>query len=125
MYKGKLKTGEIVAVKVQRPGTLALISKDLYVLRRASELFQGLSDRFTPSETDYVALFEAWAEGFYTELDFINEANNQIKFKKLIGESSEGIYVPDVYFDYCRRRVLVSEWIDGVNLSEAPDGEIA
>lgn len=39
VYKGKLKTGEIVAIKVQRPGTLSLVSKDLYVLRRASELF--------------------------------------------------------------------------------------
>ena len=39
VYKGKLKTGETVAIKVQRPGTLALISKDLYVLRRAAELF--------------------------------------------------------------------------------------
>lgn len=114
-----------MAVKVQRPGTLALISKDLYVLRRASELFQGISDRFTPGETDYVALFEAWAEGFYTELDFINEANNQIKFKKVIGDSSPGIYVPDVYMEYCRRRVLVSEWIDGVKLSDAPDDEVA
>lgn len=97
-----------------------MVSKDLYVLRRASELFQGVNDRFTPNKTDYVALMEAWGEGFYTELDFINEANNQIKFKKLISGSSPGIYVPDVYMEYCRRRVLVSEWVDGIKLAEAP-----
>ena len=74
VYKGKLKTGETVAVKVQRPGSLSLVSKDLYVLRRASELFQGISDRFTENRSDYVAIMETWAEGFYTELDFINEA---------------------------------------------------
>lgn len=39
VYKGKLITGETVAVKVQRPGTLSVVSKDLYVLRRAAELF--------------------------------------------------------------------------------------
>ena len=39
VYKGTLLTGETVAVKVQRPGTLSIVSKDLYVLRRASELF--------------------------------------------------------------------------------------
>ena len=33
--------------------------------------------------------------------------------------------MPDVYMDYCRRRVLVSEWIDGVNLSDAPSDEVA
>lgn len=54
VYKGKLKTGEEVAVKVQRPGTLSMVSKDLYILRRASELFQGISDRFTQNKSDYV-----------------------------------------------------------------------
>jgi aarF domain-containing kinase len=102
-----------------------VVSKDLYVLRRAAELFQGISDRFSPNQTDFVALMETWGEGFYTELDFVNEADNQIRFKKLVGETTEGIYVPDVYRDLCRRRVLVTEWIDGVKLTEAPEDEIA
>ena len=101
-----------------------MVSKDLYVLRRASELFQGVSDRFTPNETDWVELMETWGAGFYTELDFINEANNQIKFKKLIGNSSKDIYVPDVYMKYCRRRILVTEWVDGIKLSMAPKEEM-
>jgi aarF domain-containing kinase len=34
VYKGRLRsTGEVVAVKVQRPGVLEEISRDLYVLR--------------------------------------------------------------------------------------------
>lgn len=68
---------------------------------------------------------EAWGEGFYTELDFINEANNQIKFKKLLGSTSESIYVPDVYMKYCRRRILVSEWVDGIKLADGPPDEVA
>ena len=125
VYKGKLKTGETVAIKVQRPGTLSLVSKDLYVLRRASELFQGVSNRFSPNQTDYIALMETWGEGFYTELDFVNEAKNQIRFKELVGNTTEGIYVPDVYMDYCRRRVLVTEWVDGVKLTDAAEEEVA
>ena len=39
-----------VAVKVQRPDVLATVSKDLYVLRRAAEVFQGLVDRFAPQQ---------------------------------------------------------------------------
>jgi len=35
-----------VAVKVQRPDVLSTISKDLYVLRRAAEVFQGLAERY-------------------------------------------------------------------------------
>ena len=36
------ETGEVVAVKVQRPGVQSLVSKDLYVLRRAAEVGLGL-----------------------------------------------------------------------------------
>ena len=72
------ETGEVVAVKVQRPSVLETVSKDLYVLRRAAEVYQGLIERFAPQQrTDYVALLNEWAVGFYTELDFLNEANNQ------------------------------------------------
>ena len=75
MYRATLKdTGEAVAVKVQRPAVLDQVSKDLYVLRRAAEVYQGLIDRFAPQQrTDYVALLNEFAVGFYTELDFVNE----------------------------------------------------
>ena len=62
----------------------ALVSKDLYVLRRAAEIYQGLIDRFAPQQrTDYVALLNEWAVGFYTELDFKNEAANMAKMREV------------------------------------------
>jgi len=115
-----------VAVKVQRPQVLSSISKDLYVLRRAAEVFQGLVERFAPQQkTDYVALLNEWSIGFYTELDFVNEGRNQEKLRTAMIENGiEGITVPKVYKDLCTRRVLVSDWMDGVKLSECPPEEI-
>jgi predicted unusual protein kinase regulating ubiquinone biosynthesis (AarF/ABC1/UbiB family) len=103
------------------------VSKDLYVLRRAAEVFQGLVERFAPQQrTNYVALLNEWAIGFYTELDFANEARNQMRLRAaLIDAGITGITVPRVYEDMCTRRVLVSEWMDGKKLSECPPGEIA
>jgi hypothetical protein len=91
VYKAKLNsTGEFVAVKVQRPSVLETVSKDLYVLRRAAEVYQGLTDRFAPQQkTNYVDLFAEWAVGFYTELDFLNEAANQQRIKDLLIEEGE------------------------------------
>lgn len=123
VYKARLvSTGEVVAIKIQRPAVLEVVSKDLYVLRRAAEVYQGLVDRFAPNQkTNYVALLNEWAVGFYTELDFLNEAANQERLKKaLTDEGVTGMYVPKVYHDYCTRRVLVSEWVDGVKLSSVP-----
>jgi ABC1 atypical kinase-like domain len=115
-----------VAVKVQRPSVLGTVSKDLYVLRRAAEVFQGLVERFAPQQrTNYVALLNEWAIGFYTELDFKNEASNQQRLRDMLIEKGvRGGTVPIVYHDLCTRRILVSEWMDGKKLSEADPSEI-
>jgi len=115
-----------VAVKVQRPSVLSTVSKDLYVLRRAAEVFQGLVERFAPQQkTNYVALVNEWSIGFYTELDFANEAKNQERLRNDLRDAGiQGITVPKVYKEMCTRRVLVSEWMDGVKLSESSPHEI-
>jgi len=115
-----------VAVKVQRPDVLQTVSKDLYVLRRAAEVFQGLVERFAPQQnTNYVALLNEWAIGFYTELDFKNEAQNQERLRDvLIDNGLIGVTVPKVFNELCTRRILVSEWVDGKKLSEATTEEI-
>lgn len=129
VYLATLNDGEDtrVAVKVQRPDVLATVSKDLYVLRRAAEVFQGLVERFAPQQkTDYVALLNEWAIGFYTELDFQNEAANQRRLRAdLLANGVKGVTVPRTYDHLCTRRVLVSEWMDGVKLGQCAPEVIA
>ena len=120
-------TGEVVAVKVQRPKCLETVSLDLYVLRRAAEVVQVLLDEWIAplQRTNYVDLLDVWAVGFYTELDFTNEARNQQRISDLLAqEAVSDIYVPKVHHDLCTRRLLVTEWIDGIKLSECPPEEI-
>ena len=127
VYRAKLiSTGKYVAVKVQRPRVLETVSKDLYVLRRAAEVYQGLIERFAPQQrTNYVALLNEWSVGFYTELDFLNEAANQQKLRDLMIENKvDSIYIPEVNHELSTRRVLVSEWIDGRKLSDCSPMEI-
>ena len=98
-----------MAVKVQRPAVLSTVSKDLYVLRRAAEVFQGLVELFAPQQrTNYVALLNEWAIGFYTELDFANEARNQMRLREaLIDAGIQGITVPRVYEELCTRTAML------------------
>ena len=116
VYRAVLKeTGEVVAVKVQRPSVLETVSKDLYVLRRAAEVYQGLIERFAPQQrTDYVALLNEWAVGFYTELDFLNEATNQQIVKVRYAPVSQPLSVshpdqtesePDKAFNHFERQI--------------------
>jgi len=64
VFRARLRsTGQDVAVKVQRPGALATISKDLYVMRRAIGVYERLIRRFTAQTTDYQTLLSCFAEG--------------------------------------------------------------
>ena len=128
VYKATLASNnKTVAVKVQRPSVLQQVSKDLYVLRRAAEVYQGLIDRFAPQQrTNYVALLNEFAVGFYTELDFDNERKNQERMRQLfIEQDVQGVMVPEIYPDLCTRRLLVSEWVEGTKLSSCSDSEIS
>lgn len=70
VYKAQLReTGEVVAVKVQRPGVLEGISRDLFLLRQGARAFQVL-----PSvQSDLVGLIDTWAIRFFDELDYVQE----------------------------------------------------
>ena len=116
-----------VAIKVQRPDVLGTVSKDLYVLRRAAEVVNDLVQRFAPQQrTNYVALLNEWAIGFYTELDFANEAYNQQRLRQLLLDRNiTSVMIPKVYEELCTRRILVSEWIDGKKLSDCTTEVIA
>ena len=116
-----------VAIKVQRPDVLGTVSKDLYVLRRAAEVVNDLVRRFAPQQrTNYVALLNEWAIGFYTELDFANEAYNQQRLRQiLLDRNVTSVMIPKVYEELCTRRILVSEWIDGKKLSDCSTDVIA
>ena len=60
VYKGKLvSNGEYVAIKVQRPEMVATVSKDLYVMKKAIEVYQKyIVERFTAQTTDYQELLQ-------------------------------------------------------------------
>mmetsp|Transcript_39267 Transcript_39267/g.155808 ORF Transcript_39267/g.155808 Transcript_39267/m.155808 type:complete len:434 (-) Transcript_39267:563-1864(-) len=94
-------------------------------MRRGVEWAEPIRKRFSAERTNYMELLNTWAGGFYEELDFKNEAYNQIQFKELLVKSDiQNVIVPEVFEEYSSRRLLVSEWIDGVKLTQADPEEI-
>ncbi|MFB2979503.1 ABC1 kinase family protein [Microseira sp. BLCC-F43] len=113
VYKGKLKTGEIVAVKVQRPGLLDRIALDIYLVRQLAAWAQK---NIPFIHSDLVALTDELATRLFEEMDYIQEGRNAEKFAQLYGDLNH-IYVPRIYFEYTSRRVLTMEWINGIKLT--------
>lgn len=113
VYKGKLKTGEEVAIKVQRPDLLRRITIDLYILRKVSFFATKNIKRI---RSDLVAIMDEFANRIFEEMNYAHEGYNAERFKELYGYIPE-IYIPTIYWEYTGRRVLTMEWISGIKLT--------
>ncbi|XP_075644860.1 putative aarF domain-containing protein kinase At1g71810, chloroplastic isoform X1 [Castanea sativa] len=117
VYQARLRrSGEVVAVKVQRPGVQAAISLDILILR----FLAGLLRRAGKLNTDLQAVVDEWASSLFREMDYIKEANNGLRFRQLYGGLPD-VLVPKMFVEHSTRKVLVMEWVEGKKLSEVQD----
>lgn len=114
VYKGRLKTGEEVAVKVQRPGLADQITKDIYVIR---VLAVWATNNIKQIRSDLVSIVDEFGLRIFEEMDYNHEGANAERFEQLYGYLPE-IVVPQIYPQYTGRRVLTMEWIDGIKLTQ-------
>ena len=117
VHKAKLKNGEIVAVKVQRPGLREQITLDLYIVRNIAN---WLKSNVGLIRSDLVALIDELGKRVFEEMDYLNEAENAEKFRDM-HKNNEMIAVPKIYKKTTSRRVLTMEWIDGTKLTNLED----
>ena len=115
VHTAQLPGGKEVVVKLLRPGVQEQIERDLAVLR----MLAGLATRYWEhgkrlKPLEVVAEYE---QTIIDELDLMREAANTAQLKRNFA-GSDMLYVPDVYWDYCRPEVLVQERIYGIPISD-------
>lgn len=116
VHKAKLRgTGYEVAVKVQHPYIEAQIPVDLTVYRLMSWVYSRIFDIPLTFMTRYIA------QQMIKETDFRIEAENSKKLAALITNDRQtknlDIYIPECYDDISNEKVLVTEWIEGLSLT--------
>merc|ERR1712241_735624 len=80
VYKVKLaKEDKVVAVKVQRPDMLFYVLRDIFILRLIARATQRIKQTFTYQRPFDVALLDTFAPATVEELDYVNEAQNQMR----------------------------------------------
>lgn len=115
VHTAALQDGTEVIVKLLRPGVRDLIERDLdvlYALAGLANTYWETGKRLRPLEV--VAEYE---KTIIDELDLMREAANTVQLKRNF-EGSDLLYVPEVYYDYCRPGVLVQERINGIPISD-------
>jgi ubiquinone biosynthesis protein len=115
VHSAQLQDGTEVIVKLLRPGVRALIERDIRVLYALAEManrYWPEAKRFRPIEV--VAEYE---KTILDELDLMREGANTTQLKRNFADS-DLLYVPEVYWDYCRPQALVQERIYGIPISD-------
>lgn len=118
VHRATLKTGEVVAVKVQRPGIEALVRRDLRVLAWLAPLLVGripVSALANPP-----ALVDLFAETIIEELDFRIEASNMLDVARVFAELDQRKFVvPRPHPQLVSKRALVMEFMSGFSFDDA------
>ncbi len=115
VHAARLENGREVVVKVLRPGMRTLIEKDLEVLYLLAGLAQAYwreARRLRPVE-----LVAEYEKTVIDELDLMREAANAAQLRRNFAHS-DMLYVPEVFWDYCRTDVMVMERIRGIPISD-------
>ena len=118
VHAARMHDGREVVVKVLRPGVHRSVRKDvavLYAIADLAERYWPDARRLRPREV--VQEFEATLA---RELDLMREAANAAQLRRNF-EGSGKLYVPDVYWNYCRSNVLTMERIAGVPISDVEE----
>lgn len=117
VYRGILDLGEEVAVKVQHPYIANQIVVDLWVYRTISKFYGFVFDFPFLMFTKYIS------SQISQETNFENEAKNGQRLMSAFANDglAAEVYVPKVYSSVSTLRVLVSEWIDGLLLTDTEE----
>ncbi len=115
VYAAQLIGGEAVVVKIVRPGIERRIRQDIELLlslARLAERYWDEAPRVKP-----VQVVREFETTILNELDLVREAANANELRRHF-DGSPDLYVPRVYWDYCRRQVLVMERIAGIPVTD-------
>jgi ubiquinone biosynthesis protein len=120
VHRGVLKTGEEVAVKIQKPGVEHIIKSDISIM----EFLAKRIDNYVPQFKIYnvPGIVEEFKRSILKEIDYENESINLKRFSYNF-KDDETVKVPLLYSDYSTLKVITMELIVGTKVSDVTEAE--
>lgn len=115
VHRGQLRTGQTVAIKVQRPNLAAQIDFDLRVLRRIARFASRYPNLVRG--VDWQGTIDEFGAHIYEEMDYSAEVRNAEVFRRNFSKWPN-VYVPRIYDIFSTRRVIVMEFIEGFKVTD-------
>ncbi len=115
VHKAILHNGKKVAVKVKRPGIEKIIREDIDIMKYiAVKLTKHFSEVAKWKPLRIIEEFERWT---LNELNFLKEKENIFLIRENLKENKD-IVVPETYDELCTNNILVTEFLEGVELNK-------
>ena len=115
VHKAGLKDGEIVAIKVQRPGIKNIIEIDLEIMLHLATLMERHIEEMSLYRP--VKIVEEFARTLEKEIDYTIEATSMERFARHFLDDPT-IYIPKVFRDKTTEHVITMELVSGIKISE-------
>lgn len=115
VYQARLYSGEVVAVKVQRPDLEKTINFDIAVLRQIARFMMRFPQVIRG--IDWEGILGEFANVIFEEMDYVQEGQNAETFRANFRKWKE-VYVPTIYWSHSGPRVLTMEFIGGSKVLE-------
>jgi len=122
VHRAVLKDGEVVAVKFQRPGIRKIIEIDLEIMLHLATLAERHIEELALHRP--IKIVEEFARTLEKEIDYKNEATNMERAASHFLDDPN-VYIPKVYREVTTSRVLTTEFIDGIKISNIDELEAA
>ncbi|WP_338469580.1 AarF/ABC1/UbiB kinase family protein [Niallia sp. XMNu-256] len=114
VHHAVLRTGEHVAIKVQRPDIRTTIETDLEILDDVARLMEA---NLAWAKTIRIRkMITEFANSLRAELDYGTEGRNGERIAKQFSDFPE-VVIPKIYWDYTTNKVLTMDFIDGIKVS--------
>ncbi|WP_027003843.1 ABC1 kinase family protein [Hugenholtzia roseola] len=116
VHRARLRSGEDVVVKVQRPGVRSKVYTDLALLRE----FVKLTENFfiNAGVLNPLEVVNTFEKSMQRELDYLTEGRHMEQFRQIYQNLEERFYVPKAYMDISTSKVLVIEYISGCKITD-------
>lgn len=114
VHLAELDDGSPIIIKVQRPNIQEKLITDINLFIRVVNMIPSV---FTKIIVDPVVILEDIREQSLIELNFYNEAQSSLKFMSYQTDRSL-IKVPKPYLQYVTEKVMVQEYIPGIDLMD-------
>ena len=111
VHRARLPTGEDVVVKVQHPGIREKVMPDLEILEGLAELAEKYSEALRAYQP--ASVVNHFRRTLLQELDFTHERHHIEDFTRNFAED-ETVQFPVTHREFCTRRVLTMDFLDGV-----------